>query len=143
MSYATDLELEAYATARGYTLVATPAVLLTKAHDWIESFVYDGTKTDPLQVDMFPRTGIVAFDTVVDPLTVPTPIKTAEMRMAIEIDKGNDPFAAVARAVKRERVEGAVEVEYQSDAADTAKIKGIDHLIRPYLLNKPIFGYDR
>lgn len=143
MSYTTDLELASYATARGYTLVGTASVLLTKAHDWIESHSFAGTKTVPSQTDEFPRTGIVAFDAIVDPVTVPTQIKAAEMRMAIEIDKGNDPFAAVGRAVKRERVEGAVEVEYQSHADDTVRIKGIDHLIRPYLLNKSTFGYDR
>lgn len=142
MSYSLDTELVDYATARGYTLLADPNVLLTKAHDWIESMIYSGEKTDPDQPYEFPRTGIVVGDKELDPTVVPNSIIIAEMRMAIEIDKGNDPFEAVPRAVKREKVSD-IEVEYKTDSTDTPVSRGIMHLIKPYLANYNIFGYDR
>lgn len=135
MPYSTEAELIDYATARGHTLVKDASVLLTLSNDWIEAQAYKGYKTDPTQMTQWPRKEVTAYGVLVDELTVPQGIKNGEMAMAIEIDKGNDPYQPVERAAVRERVEGAVEVNYsdRGSAPQTVQIRSVTPLIREYL----------
>jgi hypothetical protein len=137
MAYATTVELTAYATARGYTLTGDLAVLLTKANDWIETQNYKGVA---IGETAWPRDGVYIGGVWVSDDIVPTAIKNAEMAMAIEIDKGNEPLATLSRATKREKV-GELEVEYADSALDRANFVGVIALIKPYLSGGT--GYDR
>ena len=129
MSYSTDIELTAYATARGYTITGDLNVLLTKANDWIETQPYKGYPTGDTA---FPRDGVYISNVLVPFDSIPETIKKAEMQMAIEIDKGNDPSATLGRSTKREKV-GDLEVEYMDSALDRATFVGVTALIKPYL----------
>jgi hypothetical protein len=137
MAYATTIELTAYAASRGYTLTSDLDVSLTKANDWIETQNYKGV---PVGETAFPRDGIYVNNVLVPYDTVPQAIKNAEMAMAIEIDKGNEPLATLGRATKREKV-GDLEVEYSDSAIDRANFVGVLALIKPYLNGGT--GYDR
>lgn len=135
MSYATDIELAAYAAARGVTITGTPAVLLTKAHDYIESLSYAGVRAVVGQADAWPRinTGII-LDDGEEPAAdeVPYAIKQAEMMTALIYDAGGDPQGAIDRAVKREKV-AEIEVEYSDNASSVVIYPALTRLLSPYI----------
>jgi hypothetical protein len=137
MTYSTTNELISYATTRGYEIINDPNVLLTKANDWIETQNYKGVA---IGETAWPRDGVYVGGVWVSDDSVPTAIKNAEMAMAIEIDKGNEPLATLSRATKREKV-GDLEVEYTDSALDRANFVGVIALIKPYLTSST--GYDR
>ena len=134
MPYSTTLELETYASERGYTIVGDVSVLLVRANDWIEAQSYKGYRTDDTQTTSFPRTGIVVDGIEVDSSTVPAQVKKAEMQMAIELDKGNDPYAATERTAIREKV-GTLEVEYSDTpyAIQNTIIRSVKPLLKGFL----------
>ena len=110
MTYATEAELIAYASARGVTITALEApVLLTKAADWLQ----------------------------VQPITVPDPvpdqIKQAQMVCAMIYHAGGDPLAAITPRVTQETVFGAVSVSYSDSGPSTPLYPQLAALIRPYL----------
>ena len=136
MAYSNTTELTDYATARGYTLVKDLSVLLTLAHDWIEAQTYKGAKTDPEQTTQFPRTGVTIQGVAIPDDVVPEAIKRAEMQMAIEIDRGNDPYAPITKSAIREKVD-TLEVEYsdQPSAIQSTIIRSVTPLLKDYLLS--------
>ena len=111
--------------------------MLTKANDWIEAQNYKG---EPVGDTAFPRDGIYINNALVPYDTVPQAIKNAEMAMAIEIDKGNEPLATLGRSTKREKV-GDLEVEYMDNAGAQSTFSAPMALIKPYLTSGT--GYDR
>lgn len=132
MSYATEAELTTYAAARGVTISGTASILLTLAHDYIESLDYHGERYEEDQADKWPRTYVVVDGVELDYLTVPQGIKDAEMQAAIEIDGGNDPLANIERATKREKLD-VLEVEYMDGTRESIKLSKVMALLRPYL----------
>lgn len=112
IGYVDETDLTAYATARGITLTAGTDVLLTKALDWVELQSYQGRKTESSQALQWPRTGVYIDGALVDSATVPDLVEELQMRMAIDIDQGNDPNSVRAQDVKQETVFGAVSVTY-------------------------------
>jgi hypothetical protein len=125
-SYVTEQELLDYASAREITVSGTPEVLLIKAMDWLELRSYKGTKTEETQDLEFPRNG----DT-----EVPKAIKTAQVITAILIDQGEDFWGVVEPAIKSERIEGAIDIEYQEGGASSNRYPQLDNLLSPYLVN--------
>jgi len=117
IGYATELELTNYADARGITLASSGSVLLTQALDWVELQTYKGSKTESTQVLQWPRKGVFVDGVELDSATVPTLVKELQMRMAIDIDQGNDPNSTREQAIQQETVVGAVSVTYQSGSA--------------------------
>lgn len=132
MSYSTEAELTAYATARGVTLVEDLTVLLTKAHDFIESKSYKGSRYSSQQLTMWPRSDVYVDGVLIPSDVVPQGIKNAEMQTAIEIDTGFDPLSNVERSIKRERVD-VIEVEYMESSSDTTRLTKVMALLRPYI----------
>jgi hypothetical protein len=135
MPYALSAELTAYATSRGYVLVKDPDVLLTLANDWLETLSFKGY---PVGATAFPRSELIVNSVLVPDDVIPDAIKKAEMQMAIEIDKGNDPFQAVTRdnLVIREKVD-VIEVQYsdRSSAPQTTIIRSVMPLLKNYLVS--------
>ncbi len=126
MPYGTEAGLTAYATARGYTLTLAPSVLLNRAHDYLESLNYIGSKTDSTQEAEWPRKDAVVDGVTLPSDTVPQDIINAEYQAAIGIDEGADPLAVSSQSIKRERVD-VIEVEYQdgtSSAASNPVLRG-------------------
>ena len=132
MSYSTEVELTAYATARGITLNTDLEILLTKAHDFIESKSYKGSRYSSQQLTMWPRSGVYIDGVLIPADVVPKGIKNAEMQAAIEIDAGLDPLANVERATKREKVD-VIEIEYMDSSSDTTRLTKVMALLRPYI----------
>ncbi len=115
-SYVSEADLTAYALARGITLSDTPEILILKAMDYFESFAprFKGCKVERDQPLSWPRTGVnlEGWDWSYD--EIPRQVINAQLSLCIEISAGedpNNPSSAVLPTI-RERVEGAIEVEY-------------------------------
>jgi len=125
MAYATDSELTTYSSDRGITLEGTESVLLTLAHDYIESLEFIGEKTQDDQPDQWPRNDAYVDGVELDNTIVPEGIKEAEIQTAIAIDQGNSPFATVTPGIKSESVD-TISVEFQDGASN----RSFDPMVR-------------
>lgn len=132
IGYTDEAALTAYATARGITLESAPAVLLTKALDYLETLEWIGVKTDPDQALSWPRADAYVDGYMLPDDTVPAAIAAGQHSVAIAIDQGNDPLAPVARKTKREKVD-VIEVEYADDAAAAVLVRSYNAILRKYL----------
>ena len=132
MAYGTDSGLANYASARGITLSGTEAVLLTLAHDYIESLDYIGEKTDEDQADQWPRDKAFVDGVELDKDTVPQDIIDAEYQTAIAIDQGNSPFATITPGIKAETVD-TISIEYQDGAGNRSFDPMVNLKLRRYL----------
>ncbi len=140
MTYATKEELSAYALARGITLSEVAGAresALTRAHDYIETFSYQGKKTVSTQADEWPRDNVVINDIYLTDGTTPQGIKNAEMQTAIEIFKGNEPMESLVRTIKRQKVD-VIETEYADNSRESVYLKLVNSLLKPYLSNQGI-----
>lgn len=139
-SYVTEAELTTYANDRGVTLVATPAVLLIKAMDYIEAQDYKGCKTEEDQALQWPRNEVYTGKgccypcKMLDKTIVPSDIKNTQMILALQIDLGNDPLATQGQAVKSETVD-VVSVVYQDNTDSSPQLKAVRLLLSKYLAN--------
>lgn len=133
-NYATSIEFTDYVSARGFTIEGDPDALLTRAHDWLETLSFKGEKTDPAQVNQWPRLEVYVDGRLLDNTIVPAEVKKAEMQMAYEIDLGNDPRQAVQPKVVREKV-ASLEMEYSDEpnALSTPVVRSVIPIISKLL----------
>ncbi len=132
MAYGTDSGLNSYASARGITLSGTESVLLTLAHDYIESLDYIGEKTQETQTDQWPRKDAIVDGEEIDKDTVPQDVIDAEFQTAIAIDQGNSPFATITPSIKSETVD-TISIEFQDGAGNRSFDPMINLKLRKYL----------
>lgn len=116
-SYASVIDLRAFAIGRGYTVPADDAEcgqMLVQAMDYLEGQQWRGQRSDPSQPLSWPRSG-VRFDGVDLPdNAIPQRLVDAQCRLAIESQEIDlTPSVAGGGAVTMERVEGAVTVQYE------------------------------
>jgi len=107
-------------------------VLLTLAHDYIESLDYIGEKTQETQTDQWPRKDAIVDGEEIDKDTVPQDIIDAEFQTAIAIDQGNSPFATITPSIKSETVD-TISVEFQDGAGNRSFDPMINLKLRKYL----------
>lgn len=117
-SYVDTTDLEAFATARGVTLVTDSETLLIKAMDFIESLLYKGVKKTSDQPLQWPRINVYIDGYLFPDDEIPNELKNGLMQCAIAIDQGNDPLQDSVRGVKRKRVD-TLEIEYMDGASNT------------------------
>src|SRR6056297_527225 len=132
MAYGTDSGLNSYASARGITLSGTESVLLTLAHDYIESLDYIGEKTQETQTDQWPRKDAIVDGEEIDKDTVLQDVIDAEFQTAIAIDQGNSPFATITPSIKSETVD-TISIEFQDGAGNRSFDPMINLKLRKYL----------
>lgn len=123
-SYVTELELTAFATARGVALTADEEVLLISAMDYIESLSFKGYKISRDQPLQWPRVSVIVDGFNLDSNSIPQDLKNGLMQCAIAIDQGNNPLQDAPRSTKREKV-GELEVEYMDSASSVVINKKI------------------
>lgn len=116
-TYASVIDLRAFATGRGYTIPADDGEcgkLLMQAMDYLEGKIWLGQRADASQPLSWPRSG-VRFDGVDLPGdSIPQRLVAAQCRLAIESQEIDlTPSVAGGGAVTMERVEGAVTVQYE------------------------------
>jgi len=133
MAYGTDSGLTNYASARGITLEQSTDILLTLAHDYLESLDYIGERTDPDQTDQWPRTSAYIYGEEIDNNIVPQDIIDSEYQIAISIDQGNDPAGILTQAIKAESVD-TISIEYQDGSTNTNYDRRVFLKLRRYLV---------
>lgn len=148
--YGTDEGFTAWLTANGYTLPVTApskAVLREKGSAYIDGTYgprFSGVPTGGFEQERaWPRTGAYAYGQEIGPGVVPDAVVNAAYAAAWQ--EANEPgslsaVGSAATAVKREKVEGAVEVEYQAQSGPvTAEslspvLTAVEGLLRPFLI---------
>lgn len=133
MAYGTEAGLSAYAAARGVTISGTAAVLLVKAHDYIDSLSFIGSKATEAQDDQWPRINAWVDGYYLDSSAVPQAVIDAEYEAAISIDAGVDPLADVTPAKTRVKV-GEIETEYSSYGITRQTNQRIMAKLRKYIV---------
>jgi len=131
-SYVSEADLTAYATARGKTIAGNTTALLISAMDELETRNYKGSRVSSAQPLSWPRSGVYVDGVYIDDETIPQRIKNAQCEAALAIDGGADFGAASSGGVKRERVEGAIEVEYAT-TQQAPIYRGLENQLRPLL----------
>lgn len=117
-SYASVIDLKAFADSRGYTIPtddAECAQLLVQAMDYLEGLAWRGERGVSSQPLSWPRTGL-RFDGVDLPDdAIPKQLVSVQCRLAVESQEIDlVPSVAGGGAVTMERVEGAVTVQYEA-----------------------------
>ena len=154
--YGDDAGFTTWLAENGYTLPAdapAPAVLRQRGSVYIDGLYgtrFTGEKTGGwAQERAWPRTGAYAGGSAIPDDVVPLPIIHAAYEAAV-VEALNPGSLTVtgseATRVKRERVEGAVEVEYQAASSTSAGaaafipiITVVDGLVAPFL--RPVVGF--
>lgn len=135
-SYVTTSELTSYATARGITIPdADREKYLVLAMDYLESLNFIGVVANEDQSLSWPRAYGYTDEYLIASDSIPTLLKEGQMEIAIAIFQGNSPLAVAERAVKRERVYGAVEIEYMDNAASRTVARTINIKLSRLLRN--------
>lgn len=115
-SYATAAELVSYAEKYGRTIPATEAeqeALLRRSADAMNGMKWKGRKANSSQALAFPRSGAEVDGEIKPSTLIPRQIQYGQMALAVEIHADDiDPPSQRTGAVIRERVEGAVDVQY-------------------------------
>lgn len=118
-SYVSRSDYIAYAATQGVTITddETADVQLRKAAEFIAS--YDSRlKGDKVQRDQsmaFPRSGLVIENFSWDSDEIPRQVILCQQQLALDVNAGIDLWnrpQSESTGIKRERVEGVVEVEY-------------------------------
>jgi len=117
MAYGTGTDLTSYATARGITLEQSTNVLLTLAHDYLESLEFIGEKAEEDQTNEWPRKNAYVNGNELADDVIPQDIVDSEYAIAIAIDQGNDPAGNITPAIKGETVD-VISVEYQDGVSN-------------------------
>lgn len=130
VSYVTVVELDAFATARGYALPATEPDkerLLVNAVEFLESQTYKGERKTRAQALQWPRTGVYIDGFYIPDTEIPRELKNSQLQAAIDSQTVNLMPTANAEtqgAVVEETVEGAVSVKYAEPKASMGSLVG-------------------
>ncbi|MBJ2228499.1 hypothetical protein JFT67_05520 [Pseudomonas simiae] len=115
-SFATAESLVMYAGKFGRTIPATEAereALLRRAAVQMMALKWKGCKSSSAQALPWPRRGAQVDGEFLSPSLIPARIEYGQMALAVEIYADDiDPPSQRTGAVVKERVEGAVEVQY-------------------------------
>lgn len=159
--YSDDTVFAAWLTDNGFMLpdgAAADAVLRQRGSSYIDATYgarFKGQPTDGFdQERAWPRTGAVVGGSAIPSNIVPLAVIHASFHAALALATDPNALSSTGSAtgvVKRERVEGAVEVEYQAiqksdgpydpfaPSASTPTMTIVDGLLAPYLL-LPVIG---
>ncbi len=145
-SYASVSDLQGFATARGYEIPAddiTCEQLLVQAMDYLDSVNWKGSRSAPEQALAWPRDGVFIDGEKVDKDTIPTRIKQAQCRLAVEAEETDLNPTQSGGAVTLERVEGAVTVQYDGASNDgTVSFPWLYTMLRGMTKSAIVFNFD-
>ena len=134
-TYTLEATFDAWLLDRGYALVGviSTEALLHQSIDYLETLNYIGFKNTQAQALLWPRSGVY-IDGYPFPFDeIPKQLIDAQFQIAYSIDQGVDPMATETQDIKMERVEGAVEVEYQDGSRTKSVITSVNRTLRKLL----------
>ncbi len=123
-TYVSEAEYVDYALARG-VIVINAAQELIKAIDYLETLNYIGQQKTQAQSLKFPRSDIILDGFEIADNEIPRRLVVAQMMLAMEILKGNDPMATLGRKVKSEKLD-SMQKTYDDNSRDRKKIVSVD-----------------
>lgn len=153
--YGTDEAFTVWLAENGYALpddAPLPAILRQRGSVYVDGLYgirFAGEKTGGWEQERaWPRTGAYAGGSSIPEDVIPKPVIHASYEAALQ--EARDPeslslIGSAAERVKREKVDGAVEVEYQQSgsedlaAAMTPVMTVIEGLLAPFL--RPVGGF--
>jgi len=135
-SYVSETDLQAYAAARGITLVGDPTSLLLQAMDYLESCNFIGYKykNNQNQNLQWPRADAWVDGWYCPITTIPIQLPKAQCAIACAIDAGNGPLIDIPRQTSLEKV-GDLEVQYRPGAAPVVINRIINAELHKLLVN--------
>ena len=145
-SYASAATITAYALDRGITLPASVDSLIYRAMDFLESFSsrFIGVRVSRDQALSWPREYVVIDGFEYPSALLPTMMISALAELVIEVSAGSDPYNPPLGSlpVIRERVEGAVDVEYSDPVgqAVSAAVRPAMRLINQLIAAGQLFA---
>lgn len=153
--YGTDDGFTSWLAANGHSLAVTApskAVLREKGSAYIDGTYgprFSGVPTGGFEQERaWPRTGATAYGQEIGPDVIPSAVVNASYAAAWQEASSPGTLSVTgseASRVKREKVEGAVEVEYQAISGDfsaasmTPILTAVEGLLSPFL--KPAGGF--
>lgn len=142
-SYVDTQFATAYAAVRGLVLPSDTtelAQLLVRAFDYIESqrSRFQGVKTYPYGGSQWPRTGVTIDGTAIDPQRIPTELKQAQIRIAVELNNGVDVQPTVGEVVTEETV-GPITTKYATGTIGPI-MTAVDALLAPLYMQSGGFS---
>ena len=138
-SYVSRADYIAYASSIGVTVTddETADQQLIKAAEYIDYFEQNlmGYRVERDQSMSFPRIGLMIDGWTWNSDEIPEIVKDAQMQFALDVKNGDDLYNRPNnpnQLVKRERVEGAIEIEYAvvNGSSNTDKLSKGDSLLR-------------
>lgn len=132
-SYISVVDFQAYATARGVSIVSsTPEQLLVQAMDYIENLKYKGTKQTINQPLEWPRYNVWIDGYPFQPNTIPSQLTAGQCEVALAIDQGNGPLVDIPIKTVMEKV-GPVEVHYSTGSSASVINKKMLYVLQKLL----------
>lgn len=141
-SYVTRSEYIAYALTLGVTIADEDAAddQLVAASIYIDAQepILKGYRVDRDQSLAYPRNGLFIEGFVWESDEIPTQVKLAQYNLALDVNSGIDIYNPDSKdsVVKRERVEGAVEVEYAVKEEGTKLVESRSSIYMNMLTNR-------
>lgn len=148
--YGDDAGFSDWLTANGYTLpdgAPAPAVLRERGSAYLDGTYgprFSGTPTGGFaQERAWPRTGAYAYGTAIGDDVIPDAVVKASYAAAWQEASSPGSLSvsgSAATQIKRERVEGAVEIEYQASSGEwsasslTPVLTAVEGLLAPFLV---------
>lgn len=139
-SYASVAEADSYVSLRGVTgwadlTTAEKQSALVKAADYLEATYrsgWQGRRVKSTQALSWPRLDVVVDDYPVASDTVPSPVKTAAIEMALKAGAGTVLLEDQGQRVIREKVD-VIETEYAEFDDTTEQYVFVSRIVAPYL----------
>ena len=151
-SFVTVQEARDYAAARGTTLPVADADVeyaLVKAGDYLLSYEsrLKGVRVDVNQTMIYPRQGVVLFDSLVDETNIPKQLKDAQIVLASYAADGTELRpVGTGREVRREEV-GPIKKEYFEGGRSSINpvFNAVDDILMPlmYSMGGNFFRVDK
>lgn len=133
-SYVTTAEYEAWLAARNITSAGTGdsdalEAYILRAMDYFEALDFKGLKQTEDQPLQFPRYQLW-IDGYEQSNKIPNEVKTSIFELAYAEERTYGLLDPIERTTKRERIEGALEVEYMDNASSKTTVPSIARALR-------------
>lgn len=125
-SYISEADLNDYVNDRDITLTQSASALIYQSMAYIETRNYQGSKVSSTQPLQWPRNNVYIDDYLFPNNLIPIELTNAQAETCLSIDSGNNPASTTGRAIKREKIDGAVEREFMDNASSTPTYTSIN-----------------
>lgn len=138
-SYVTEAEAEAYALARGITLVTDTEQLIIRSMDYLESLQFKGIKVQSDQALQWPRANVTIDGYFLNIDEIPDELKNGLIEIVMATDNSQDPLADIPRTKSKVTV-GPISVDYTQGSSSTTIVRKINAALYKLLKDGSLSG---